>query len=72
VAQLAVEFNVIPMEGRSYFPPETDVKLVGVRKLIEYLTDNPEYTQSVIEPLVKERLENTDLRTTEINENELY
>jgi recombination protein RecA len=72
VAQLAVEFNIIPMEGRSYFPPETDIKLVGVRKLIDYLTDNQEYTKTVIEPLVKQQLENADLRSTEINENELY
>lgn len=72
VAQLAIEFGIIPKVGNSYFPPESEVKFVGKKKLIEYLDDNPEYTKNVIEPLVLKKLENSEsLRINEIAENEL-
>lgn len=70
VAQLAIEFGVIRNEKTSYFPPETDLKFVGKKKLIDYLTDNPEYTKKVIEPLVLKCLEAGAIRTDEA-ENEL-
>jgi recombination protein RecA len=72
VGELAVEFGIIRLEGRSYFLPETDIKLIGKRRLMEHLTDNPEYTKEVIEPLVLQHLSQTNLRTEEIAENELY
>lgn len=71
VGTLAVEFGIIKLEGKSFYPPETGLKFVGKKKLFEYLTDNPEYTKEVIEPLVLKYLENTDVRE-EVAENELY
>lgn len=74
IAQLAVEFGVIKNEGKSYyFPNLDDFKLVGKKKVIDYLNDNPEYTKQIIEPMVLEVLNNSEqLRTEEIDENELY
>jgi len=72
VGELAIELGVIKNEKTSYFPPETDLKFVGKKKLMEYLKDNPEYTKAVIEPLVVKLLETPNLRTEDINENELY
>lgn len=72
VAQLAIEFEIIKKEKVSYFLPDTDLKFVGKKKLIEYLDDNPEYTKQVLEPLVIAVLNNSEhLRTEEIEENEL-
>lgn len=71
VGELAVEFGIIRNEKKSYFLPETDVKLVGIKQLRDYLSDNPEYTKKVIEPLVLRKLEEPDLRKEE-EENELY
>lgn len=73
VGELAVEFGIIRNEKTSYFPPQTDIKLIGKKKLMAYLTDNPEYTKAVIEPLVVKHLESNDnLRADDIKENELY
>lgn len=72
VAQLAIEFGIIPKEGNTYFPPKSDMKFVGKKKLIEHLDNNPEYTKEVIEPLVLETLKNSEsLRIEETAENEL-
>ena len=72
VAELAVEFGVIRKEGNSHFFPEVEgVKMVGKKKAIQYLKDNPEYTKSVIEPKVKEYLQSSSLRQDEIDESEL-
>lgn len=73
VGELAVEFGIIKVEGKSYYLPELpDLKLVGKKKLTGYLTDNPEYTKQVIEPLVRKYLEDTSSRINETQENELY
>lgn len=72
VGELAVEFGIIKKSGNSYFPPDTDLKFVGKKKLFQYLNDNEEYTHSVIEPMVIQQLETPNLRTEEIAENELY
>ena len=73
IAQLAIEFGIIRNEKTSYFLPETDIKLVGKKKVIEYLDDNPEYTKAVLEPAVMKVLEGSEkLRTDEIDENELF
>lgn len=72
VAELAVEFGIIRKEGNSYYFPEVEnVKMVGEKKAIAYLRDNPEYTKAVIEPKVKEYLSRTDLRQDEIDDTEL-
>jgi recombination protein RecA len=71
IAELAVEFGIIRCEGKSYFPPETDIKLVGKKKTIQYLQDNPDYTKQVIQPLVEEYLKSSSLRTGEVDESEL-
>lgn len=73
VGELAMEFGIIKNEKTSYFLPEVpDLKLVGKKKVAAYLTDNPEYTKQVIEPLVKAYLDDTTSRVTETEENELY
>jgi recombination protein RecA len=72
VGTLAIELGIIKLEKTSYFPPETDIKLIGKKKLMAYLTDNPEYTKQVLEPMVLEKLKNADVRIEEIAENELY
>ena len=50
---------------RIRIPPETEEKLVGKKKLIEFLNKNEEYTRSVLQPLVKEQLARTDAREDE-------
>lgn len=73
VGELAIEFGIIKNEKTSYFLPDLpELKLVGKKKVAAYLTDNPEYTKQVIEPLVKAYLDDTTSRTTETEENELY
>lgn len=71
IAELAIEFGIIKNEKTSYFLPKTDIKLVGKKKVIAYLNDNLEYTKAVIEPMVLETIQGADLRTDEIDENEL-
>lgn len=67
VGELAIEFGIITATGKTFFPPDTDgLKFVGRKKLIEYLTDNPEYTKNVLEPKVLAFLESdTELREDE-------
>ncbi len=63
VGDLAMEFGIIRVEGKTYhFPDSGDFKVVGKKLAIQYLKDNPEYTKSVLEPLVKDYLENNNLR----------
>ena len=73
VAELAIEFGIIRNEKTSYFPPEVeDLKIIGKKKMIAYLTENPEYTKAVIQPLVLKYMEeNGDLRSDEIDEDDL-
>lgn len=71
VGQLAVEFGIIKNEKKSYFLPELDLKIVGVKALREYLADNPEYTKQVIEPLVIKKLDEPNLREDD-QETDLY
>ena len=71
-ADLAIEFGVIKKEGNSYYFPEVeDFKVVGKNKAVEYLKDNPDYTRETIEPLVKEVLNNTNLRNDEVSVSEI-
>jgi len=70
-AELSIEFGIIKSEGKFYTPPETDIKINGKKKMVQYLKDNPDYTKNVIEPLVLKYLESTGLRTDEIDDNEL-
>jgi len=63
VGELAIEFGIIKNEKTSYFFPEVEnFKAVGKKKAIEYLKDNPEYTKTVIEPLLTEYLNGQNLR----------
>lgn len=72
VASLAQEFGIIIKEGSSYILPEMeDMRIVGNKKLITYLNNNPEYTKSVLEPKVIEYLQSTQLRKDEIREEEI-
>lgn len=69
IGDLAIEFGIIKNEGKSYFFPEVEDKIVGKRKAIDYLKDNPEYTKQVIEPLVTQYLEdNKNLRPEDAEE----
>lgn len=64
VGDLAIEFNIIKNEGKTYFFPDSgDLKVVGKKNAIQHLKDNPEYTKTVIEPLLTEYLANTSLRS---------
>lgn len=65
VGELAVEFGVIKNEGKSYYFPETDVKVVGKKNAIEYLKQNPDYTRDVIKPMLEKELAKADLRKEE-------
>lgn len=70
VADLAIEFGIIRNEKTSYFFPEcNELKIVGKAKAIQYLTDNVEYTKSVIEPLVLKHLSENVGREDESFEN---
>lgn len=73
IAELALEFNIIEKTGKTFMPPNTeDVKIIGKKAMIQYLRDNPDYTKSVIEPLVHNYLNSeTNLRADEIDESEL-
>lgn len=63
IGDLAIEFGIIRNEGKSYFFPNVEDKIIGKKKAIEYLKDNPEYTKQVLEPLVTKYLEeNKNLR----------
>lgn len=63
VGDLAIEFGIVQLSGKTYLFPETgDFKVVGKKAAIQYLKDNPEYTRNVLEPLVKEYLNNNNLR----------
>lgn len=72
IADLAIEFGVIELVGRTYtFPELPDFKVVGKANAIQYLKDNPEYTKTVIEPLVQKCLSNTNLRADEVSVSEI-
>lgn len=68
IAELALEAGIIKNEGKSYFLPETDIKLIGKPKTIAYLNDNPEYTKKVIEPLVQAFIDDPSSRKEETDE----
>jgi recombination protein RecA len=72
IAQLAAEFGVIPLQGRTYTLPETSgITVVGKKKLIQYLEDNPEYTKQVIEPIVSKIIEEDNVIRTDEGAEEL-
>lgn len=71
IGDLALEFGVISVEGKSYkFPELPDFKVVGKKNAIQYLKDNPEYTEAVVKPLVLQFLNKTNVRNETITENE--
>lgn len=72
VAELAIELGIIKNEKVSYYLPETDIKLIGKNKTIKYLTDNPEYTKQIIEPMVLKTLSDSIVVRVNEDENELY
>lgn len=57
---IAIEADIIKVNGKTYeFPEiELDKKIVGKKKAMEFLKENPEYMKNVILPKVKEYLEN--------------
>lgn len=72
IGDLALEFGVIKVEGKSYkFPELPDFKVVGKKNAIQYLKDNPEYTEKTVKPLVLEFLNRTDLRKEENSVSEI-
>jgi len=72
IADLAIEFGVIKLEGKSYYFPELpEFKMVGKKNAVEYLKDNPEYTKTIVEPLVQEYLQKTDLRKDDVSNLEI-
>lgn len=62
IGDLSVEFGIIKNEGKSYFLPETDLKIVGKKNLIQHLKDNEGYVKEVLQPLVKTYLDSSNLR----------
>lgn len=68
IGDLAIEFDIIRNEGKSYYFPQIDTKVVGKKAAIQYLKDNPEYVKSVLQPLVKEHLNSNSLRTEDLNQ----
>ena len=70
--ELAIEFKIIPEHKKIYFPPETDgLEIKSKKAIVTYLKDNPEYTNRVIVPLVKEYLnKNKNVRQETFDENE--
>ena len=72
IGDLAIEFGIINKEKNSYFPPETEIKLIGKRNVLQYLADNEAYTRAIVQPLVVEYLQRPNLRIEEIAENELH
>ena len=71
VGDLAIEFGIIRNEGKTYYFPEVnDFKVVGKKAAISYLKDNPEYTKTVVEPLLTIHLKYENLRAEDL-ENEI-
>lgn len=68
VAGLAEEFGIIKRDKNSYHLPDVEAKIVGKKQLAAYLSDNPEYTKNVIEPLVLKVL--NDENPIRLNETE--
>ena len=58
MAEIALESNIIKIVSKSYFLPEVEEKIVGKKKVIAYLKENPDYIKNVLTPLVHEYLEN--------------
>lgn len=68
IGDLAIEFELIKMEGKSYFLPETDIKIVGKKNVIEHLKNNPKYVEEVLKPLVINHLQSNNLRKEDLTE----
>lgn len=69
IADLAIEFEVIKVEGKTYYFPEVeDFKVIGKKNAIQYLKDNEEYTRQIVQPLVTEILNGNNLRKEELTE----
>lgn len=71
-AELAVELGIISKEKNTYILPEVDVKLVGKKKLLEYLGDNEEYVSAVLQPRITEIIENENIVRLAESEEELF
>lgn len=57
-SEIAIEAGIIKKEKTSFILPEVEEKLVGKKKLEEYLKSNPEYIKTIIQPKVEEYLNN--------------
>jgi len=70
--ELALEFKLIDEHKKTYFPPETNgLEIKSKKAMVAYLKDNPEYTNRVIVPLVKDYLsKNKNARNEEFDETE--
>lgn len=60
LGELALDAEIIKVTGKTYHLPEVDDKLVGKKKFLQYLKDNPNYMKDVLQPLVNEYLENKE------------
>ena len=71
--ELALEFGLIEEHKKTYFPPETDgLEIKSKKSMVTYLKDNPEYTNKVIVPLVKDYLsKNKNARNEEFSEEDI-
>lgn len=74
VGQLAQEFGIISLNGRTYSLPEidADTKIVGKKQLGDFLENNPEYVTTVLQPKVEEILKNQIVVREDEQEQELF
>lgn len=68
IGDLSIEFGIIKLEGKSYYLPETEIKIVGKKNLLQHLDDNMEYVETVLKPKVEAHLSNNNLRTEDLIE----
>lgn len=66
--EIAIEAGIIKITGNSYFFPEKEDKVVGKKKAMNFLKDNPEYLKNVILPKVQEYLSNKEDKDVDENE----
>lgn len=61
IGELALDAEIIKVVGKSYYLPEVEDKIVGKKKFLQYLKDNPDYMKDVIKPLVDKYLEEKEV-----------
>ncbi len=75
IAELAVEFGLIKQDKKTYILEKAengeDLKIVGKKKVIEFLNTNIDYRDKYIKPALEEKLKSTELRIDEIREEEI-